>query len=113
MDWIDSGATTLHEMWDMSLSQNHHMYSHFMSYLMKTAIGISILEPGYKKIEIKPVFFKELSYAKGHIDTLRGKIAVNWEKRDGKVYLKIEIPNGIESVYGNTALKAGTNEFII
>lgn len=113
MDWVESGSTTLYEMWDMNLSQNHHMYSHFMSYLMKTAIGINILEPGYKKIEIKPVFFENLSYAKGHIDTPRGRVAVDWRKENDKIYLKVEIPETLSAVFDGESLSAGTNLFTL
>ena len=109
MDWLESGVTTLYEMWDMNLSQNHHMYSHFMSYLMKTAVGINIVEPGYKKVEIKPVFFEDLAYAKGHIDTVRGRICVDWRKEGNKIYLKTEIPEGVIAIFNENTLPQGTN----
>lgn len=109
MDWLDSGVTTLYEMWDMELSQNHHMYSHFMSYLMKTAVGINIVEPGYSKVEIKPVFFEELTYAKGHIDTVKGRICVDWRKEKDKIFMKIQIPKGISAVFNGNTLSTGTN----
>ena len=109
MDWVNSSATTLPEMWDMNLSQNHHMYSHFMSYLMKKVVGINIIEPGYEKVEISPCFFAGLTYAKGHIDTIKGRITVDWRKDNGKIYLKTEIPDGVSAIFDDCLLPTGTN----
>ncbi|MEK6796231.1 MAG: family 78 glycoside hydrolase catalytic domain, partial [Spirochaetota bacterium] len=38
--WLDGDATTLWETWQPGHSKNHHMYSDFMSWLMKNIVGI-------------------------------------------------------------------------
>lgn len=43
----------------MTESQNHHMYSDFMSWMVKTILGIRarIDHPGFEAVEINPCFF--------------------------------------------------------
>ena len=110
--WVDDGATTLYEYWDMTTSKNHHMYSDFMSWMIKTVIGINPLlcAPGFKKIEINPYFFEELDFAEGYSDTVNGKISVKWERREGSIILKIDVPAGVEASYKGNSLAVGMNE---
>ncbi len=111
--WLEDGATTLYEMWDVVASKNHHMYSDFMSWMMKTIIGINQAEDSvaFAKVNISPIFFEELDYAKGSSDTVNGKVEVEWKRENGKVYLKVMIPDGMEAYYRGTKLCAGINEF--
>ncbi len=111
--WLENGATTLCEMWDCSCSQNHHMYSDFMSWLMKTVIGIHMVSPAYEKVSISPCFFEDLTFAKGHIDTPKGRCAVEWEKKADHIAVNIEIPAGIEAFFGEQALQTGMNTFVL
>ena len=107
--WIDCGATTLWETWQPGNSKNHHMYSDFMSWIMKTLVGINIAEAGYEKIEIKPEFISDLDFCRGYIDTPKGKIEVDWKRTDGKIVLEISIPENIEAIYGDKPLNTGKN----
>lgn len=111
-EWMEDGATALYERWSKLESKNHHMFSDFMSWMMKTIIGINIKEGSvaYKEAEINPVFFDELTYAKGHIETVNGKISVSWKKTCNKVDVKITVPEGITATYHGEALKSGLNE---
>ena len=111
-EWMKDGATALYERWSKLESKNHHMFSDVMSWMMKTIIGINIKEGSvaYKETEIAPVFFDELTHAKGHIDTVNGRISVSWRRMYDKIELKIEIPEGIKATYRGTALKSGLNE---
>ena len=107
--WLDCGATTLWETWQPGNSKNHHMYSDFMSWLMKTAVGINIASPGYEKVEIKPEFISSLDFCRGHIDTPKGRISVEWRRNGGGVVLKITIPENITAVYQGRILETGEN----
>lgn len=107
--WLECGATTLWETWQPGNSKNHHMYSDFMSWMMKTLVGINITKPGYKEVLIKPEFMPELDFCRGHIETPMGKISVDWKKADGKIKLEIGIPENILAVYGRNPLKTGKN----
>ena len=113
--WLDCGATTLWETWQAGNSKNHHMYSDFMSWIMKTLIGINIISPGYEKVEIKPVYISTLDFCKGHIDTTRGKISIEWkrEQNGGSVILEINIPENIHAEYDSTKLKSGKTKIVI
>jgi len=98
MDWIDHGATTLWEYWDLTYSKNHHMYSDFMSWMMKTIVGIDIdfSEKGNEKAYITPYIFNDLDYAKGSINTSLGKISVEWRKTTSGTEVKYTVPENIK-----------------
>ncbi len=114
--WLDHGATTLYEMWnidDPKCSRNHHMFSDFMSWLMKTVIGINRKagKAGFDEVDIKPYFFEDLDYAKGSVNTTSGKISVDWKKDGEKVLINITLPEGVSGNYGDKKLTSGTNLF--
>lgn len=113
--WVNNGANTLWEMWQLGMSRNHHMYSDFMSWTMKAILGIAPDEkyPGYKKVEIKPHFLDELTYAEGYIDTVNGRISVYWHREADGIILEITVPNNIKVMYQEVTLQAGKNIFQI
>lgn len=112
-EWINDGATTLYEEWSYPYaSRNHHMYSDFMSWMMKTIIGIKLEKPAYETISIKPYFFQELSWASGHITIPSGgTISVNWEKKSNGIYVVITIPDGVTAHFENQLLSTGKHIF--
>jgi len=114
--WLDCGATTLWEMWDVedyNDSKNHHMYSDFMSWMIKTIVGISLDEtrPGEGVFEINPYSFEDLSYAKCSYNSAYGRIDVSWNKENGKTRLSINIADGVEAYYKGKKLSSGLSEF--
>ena len=112
-EWFAQGATTLWEYWDWQLhgdSKNHQMYSDFMSWIVKTILGIRQREPGFAAVEVRPYFFRELDFAKGSCDTCGGKIAVAWERTNGGVLLRVDVPEGMDVTYGGRSLAAGHHE---
>ena len=112
-NWYNDGCTTLYEMWNMQASHNHHMYSDFMSWMMKTIIGIEISEPAYKAIRLDPHFFEGLSFARGHIDTVHGRISVDWKREADSVHLTVILPDTVDGLYNGTVLHGGTHTFVI
>ena len=113
-EWFNEGATTLWEYWDWFKhddSKNHHMYSDFMSWIVKTILGINQTEVGFKKVSINPYFFKELEYAKGSCNTCSGKISVEWRKSKDNIMVEIDIPEGICAEYRGIQLQSGKNQF--
>ena len=107
--WIQLGATSLCEMWEDKHSRNHHMYSDFMSYFVKTILGISPITPGYKSIDISPYFFEDLKYAYGYQETVLGKISVSWERDNGKILCHINLPDGIDATCHGRNIICGDN----
>lgn len=113
--WVEDGATTLYEYWDSTTSKNHHMYSDFMSWMIKTVLGIApcLSAPGFARVDVAPYFFKDLEFAEGHCDTVRGRIFVRWERREGDVWLTVCVPQGIAAYYAGKRLSEGENRIRI
>ena len=115
--WYEYGETTLWEEWNGENrgSHNHHMYSGVISWFFRSLLGISPIEdaPAFEKIELKPVFIKELNYAKGSMDTIHGKIEADWRFRDNGFYYSVTIPEGVTAFFRGQRLEKGKNVFFI
>lgn len=112
-NWYNDGMTTLYEMWHMRDSHNHHMYSDFMSWMMKTIIGIEINAHGYEIVDIDPHFFDGLTFARGHIDSPRGRISVDWKRCEDGIHIEIVLPDTVDARYDGQTLHGGTHTFVI
>lgn len=92
---IDQGATTLWETWaysDNVYSQNHPMFGSINEWFFRSILGINSLAPGFKEILIKPQIVGDLTWAKGHYQSIHGKIESNWKIDDNQFYLDVTIP---------------------
>jgi len=89
------------------------MYSDFMSWMMKTILGIfpNFENQDYEKMEIAPYFFKDLTFAEGFVDTKSGKVSVKWKKTQDNIDLAIEVPNKFNAFYNGQKLNSGINKF--
>ena len=87
------------------------MYSDFMSWMMKTILGIGadIAHPGFTQVEINPYFFRELTYARGYCGTVRGRIGVAWKRTSDRIELTVEVPEGMTVTFRGQTLKSGVN----
>lgn len=110
-EWLQDGATTLYERWDKTDSKNHHMYSHFMAWLITDIVGIRIDCTNGLRITIKPYFTKGLEYARGYYDSVNGRVDVKWERNDGFIRLNIDVPPQTKVIYDGKYLDVGKNEF--
>lgn len=114
--WLDQGAVTLWEMWNCEgWSRNHHMYSDFMQWLIKTLCGIQVLDeyPGLSKVRIAPYFEPSLTHCRASMRTPFGDILSGWERKESRVQLRFTIPEGCAAIYDSTEYPAGTYEFEI
>ncbi len=107
---VKSGATTIWERWDgldengecpisddgtdMMISYNHYASGAVGAFLYQRIAGIEATEPGYRSFRIKPLVGGGLTFAKGSTVTPFGRIASEWEIRDGIFALDIEVPVG-------------------
>lgn len=101
-DIINKGFTTLIEMWDGTGSHNHIMWGTIDEWFYKALAGIDLAPeaPGYKKIIIKPRVVGDLTWAKGSVNTIRGKVASSWEKKGNSLTLNVTIPaNSTAKIY--------------
>lgn len=119
-NWLDAGATTLWEKWFLdnshgSNSRNHHMYSHFMAWLIETALGIrhDKTNPDKPEFTLAPFFFEHLTYAKGSYLTDNGALSVSWCKKNGKVSLTVSVDGDVSVSYNGRTLTSGEYEFTL
>ena len=96
---IQEDATTLWERWEKlegggMNSHNHIMLGSVDAWFYKTLAGISSLEPGWKKLRIKPYIPDDIDYTSGSTNTILGMVYSSWEKLNNKMKMTIKIPIG-------------------
>lgn len=102
---IDHGATTIWERWDGWVegrgfqdpgmnSFNHYSIGAVGEWMYRTILGINPDEerPGYAHIILRPVPGGGLTWAKGGYDSIRGKIATEWQLDGDVLNFKVTIP---------------------
>ena len=94
---LKMGATSLTEAWDArrSSSHNHFMLGQIMEWFYHDLAGIASdpAGPGFRKIVIHPQPVGDVTWAKANYDSLHGKIAVQWDRTDGRFTLKAGVPS--------------------
>ena len=116
--WFDLGATTLWETWEIKEnheSKNHQMFSDFMSWFIKTILGVRINADklGEVKFKFEPQFIDELTFAEGNYETVKGNIYVKWEKKGNIVDVIINKAQCIELLYEGKPLPDGESRFSV
>ena len=91
------------------------MYSNVIAWFFKSLLGIAPDEdaPGFERVTVKPQFVREIGYARGYFDTVRGRIEAEWRYEDGGFVYEITLPEGISGEYMGTKLAHGKNTFYI
>ena len=94
--WMSDGRTSLLEYWGGKRSHNHPMFGAVTALLFEYILGIRQEKnsAGYEKIIISPSCTKTVKFAKGHIDTVKGRISVEYKSSDERTKYKISIPDG-------------------
>jgi alpha-L-rhamnosidase len=104
--WIKKWkATSLFEAWDITrnigdASLNHPSMGNVSAWMIKSLAGINVdeSEVAFKKIVIKPSFIEDLSYVKGHHQSIKGLISTEWKRNGATVDLKVTIPANCEAL---------------
>ena len=93
---LEGGRTTLSEFWDLHGSHNHVMMGSIDGWFYRTLGGIQVDEarPGFEHIIIQPFIPDSLSWVRASIQTVRGRVAVEWRKKKGALELSVTIPAG-------------------
>jgi alpha-L-rhamnosidase len=60
--------------------------------MYRVSAGIETMGPGYKHIIIQPHPTKKLAYSRASFESSYGKIESGWERKDGKVIIKVKVP---------------------
>jgi alpha-L-rhamnosidase len=93
---IKFGLTTLTEQWDprKGNSWNHFMMGQIEEWFYRSLAGIvpDDQNPGFKHFFIQPEIVGDMTFVKASYQSIYGKIGSAWEKKNGTLFLKIEIP---------------------
>jgi hypothetical protein len=112
---IAQGLTALGEAWDgrSCASMNHGMLGHIQEWFHAYILGIQAAPDAvaFNRIVIRPQIVGDLTWARGHYDSIRGNIAVDWQIKAGQLILKVTIPaNTSAAVYVPTTDPANVFE---
>ncbi|KAL7919432.1 glycoside hydrolase family 78 protein [Trichoderma austrokoningii] len=108
---ITMGATTIWERWDSMMpdgtinpgsmtSFNHYALGSVVNWLHEDVGGISPLEPGWRKIRIRPVPGGTITSAKVEYESVYGRIVSSWkiDETDGSFNLTVTVPPNSKAV---------------
>lgn len=94
---LEQGATTVWEQWDGVHSRAHSSFLSIGALFVEGLLGIRprASGPGYREFTIAPTIGAlGLAEAAGHLDTVRGRIAVDWETDGVSTDVRVEVPPG-------------------
>ena len=81
-------------------SFNHYAYGACHEWMFRSMLGIDSDGAGFKKIVMKPELGEGITWAKGHYDSINGRIGSDWEIEDGNFRWSIVVPpNTMATVY--------------
>jgi alpha-L-rhamnosidase len=100
---VTMGATTIWERWDSMLpdgsinpgemtSFNHYALGAVADWLHRTVAGLAPAEPGYRRLQIRPVPGGELTHARARHRTPYGAAECLWKIEAGQITVEAEIP---------------------
>lgn len=98
---LEKGATTLWECWDGSYSHCHPMFGGVSAWFYKVLAGINPdpAYPAFERIIFKPHVDAGLSYVKASLETLRGRIAIEWSRTREGFDIQIVIPANSSAIF--------------
>jgi alpha-L-rhamnosidase len=76
------------------------------AWFYRTLAGIQLDEdqPGFEHIILRPFIPDSMSFVRASVQTARGRVATEWDKRNGSLAMKVTIPgNTTATVYVPTA----------
>jgi len=93
------GATTVCETYECNpwSSQNMKMFGSLDKFFYRNLVGIQPISPGYRRVLIKPLPVGDLHSVTGSERTVRGDIAVDWNRGMNSFELRVSIPAGMEA----------------
>ena len=90
--WVEQGATTSLEYWDMSLSQNHCMMDHIEEWFFSQLGGIRNTGDAYGTIQLCPWIPADMPTADVSILSPRGEVRMAWNRTTSSTTYTITIP---------------------
>jgi alpha-L-rhamnosidase len=106
---VEMGATTVWERWDSMLpdgsinpgemtSFNHYALGAVADWLHRSVAGLAPAAPGYRRMLVEPRPTGALTSAAARMRTPYGDAAVAWERADGRLSLRVDVPVGATAV---------------
>ena len=95
--WVDNGATTLWERWDLDARSRNHAFlgGAIDEWFFEDLAGIRPTAPGYERFDIAPQLVGDLTHVSARVRTVRGELASSWRKgADGSLELDVAVPVG-------------------
>ena len=96
---IESGATTVWELWQKKAgpamnSQNHHMMGSVDAWLYEGLAGINVDpdHPGYYHFRIEPQVTRDLTSVSATVGSVRGNVTSSWSHEPGVITLQVDVP---------------------
>ena len=97
---LRTGSTVTLEAWDAkfkpNLDWNHAWGATPANIIPRQLMGIQPLEPGWKRMRIKPQPGK-LAFASIQVPTILGAVKTKFEQGEGNFRMNVEIPSGTEA----------------
>lgn len=100
------GATTVWERWDAIYEGRFHphqmnAFDHIGlatvgEWIVSRLAGIEALEPGYKRVALRPLFSRSIGSMKAVYHSVRGDIRVEWECGERFVSCMMSLPAGVQ-----------------
>lgn len=90
--FVNQGATTLPEFWDMKESLNHCMMGHLDEWFYSGLGGIKNQSTGFRTFKIQPYICKDLDWVKVETDCGSGRIASSWSRTNNGYTTTFEVP---------------------
>jgi hypothetical protein len=98
-----NGATTIWERWNSYTREhgfgdpgmnsfNHYAYGSCGQWMFETMAGIDTLAPGFRRLLIAPQPGGGIEFVRAEYDSIRGHIAVAWERVEAGLDLEVTVP---------------------
>jgi alpha-L-rhamnosidase len=80
-------------------SHNHPMFGSLGAWFYNALAGINLdtAKPGFERVVIAPQVVRDLKWAAGSLDTIRGTVASSWSRSDNGLRLEVTIPVGSQA----------------
>lgn len=106
---VKMGATTVWERWDSILpdgsfnpndmnSLNHYADASIGAWIVERIAGLKQLEPGYKKMQIKPYLVPGINKLTYTYETSYGQVTINYQIKDLTFNLEVVVPTNTKAL---------------
>jgi alpha-L-rhamnosidase len=107
--WVDNGATTLWERWDLDARSRDHVFlgGAIGEWFQEDLAGIRPGAPGYDRIVVAPKPLGDLTSVDASTRTPRGPVTVRWQRSGSGFALRVDVPVGATAEIRLPAAAAG------